>query len=71
MLSLCKLYGCGAFLVVVSHVVDPGAHGVAPHQPGIEELQQVGHRSHIRHSGVEPQVVAVWIEDHWHPVVHG
>jgi hypothetical protein len=39
--------------------------GVAP----AKGLQEVGRRSHIRHCGVEPQVVTIWIKDGWHPVV--
>src|ERR1700737_2021174 len=41
-LNLCKFHGRGAFLVVVSHVIDPGAYGIAPHQPSIVGLQQFG-----------------------------
>jgi hypothetical protein len=51
-------------------IVDPRAHGKAPHQPGIIGLQQCGRRSHIRHPRIKPQLVAVWIENHWHPAVH-
>src|SRR5580704_9961089 len=32
-------------------------------------LQEVRRRSHIRHCGVEPQVVPIWIKEGWHPVV--
>jgi hypothetical protein len=51
------------------HVIDPRTHGTAPHQPGIAGLQQFIRRSRVLHSGVEPQIVAVWIKDDWHPVV--
>jgi hypothetical protein len=43
--------------VVIRHGIDPHSHRIAPHQPGIARLQQFGRRSHIRHFGVEPQVV--------------
>jgi hypothetical protein len=48
--------------IIIRHAVDPSAHGIATHQPGIRGLQQFGRRTHIRHAGVEPQVVAVWIK---------
>lgn len=57
------------FLVIVRHVVDPTAHRVAPHEPGFAGSQQVGDGFDLCHAGIEPQVVAIWIEDHWHPVV--
>jgi hypothetical protein len=31
-LNVGEFHGCGAFLVVVSNVIDPGAYGIAPHQ---------------------------------------
>ena len=34
-------------------------------------FQQVGDRRHIIHSGIEPEVVAVGIENHRHPIVDG
>jgi isoaspartyl peptidase/L-asparaginase-like protein (Ntn-hydrolase superfamily) len=52
-------------------MVDPTAHGIAPHQPGIERLQQIGRGSHICHSGIKPDVVGIWIENDWHAVVNG
>jgi hypothetical protein len=36
-LKLGKLHGCGAGFVVVRHVIDPRADGIAPHQPGIKK----------------------------------
>jgi hypothetical protein len=39
------------FLVIMCHMVDPTAHGITPHEPGIERLQQFGYRNHILHSG--------------------
>ena len=38
--------------VVVSHVVDPRADGIAPHQPSIAGLQQIGRLAHILHAGI-------------------
>jgi hypothetical protein len=70
-LSLGKLHRLRAFLVVVPHMINPTAYGVAPHQPGIEGFQQFGRRTHILHSGIEPKVVAVWVKDHWHSVMDG
>ncbi len=58
---------CRAPLVIVSDVIDPSGHGIASHQLGIVGFQQVGRRSHILHSRIEPQVVTVWIEPA-HPV---
>jgi hypothetical protein len=66
-----KLHGTRAFLVVVPHMINPTAHGKAPHQPGIAGLQQVGRRIHIPHSRIEPKVVVVWIKNDWHSVVDG
>src|ERR1035437_7928161 len=70
-LWLTKLHGCGAFRVVVSHVIDPRAHGIAPHEPSIVGLEQFGRRSRVPHPRIEPQVVAVWVEDDGHAVVDG
>jgi hypothetical protein len=39
-----EFQGHGALLVVVRHAVDPGAHGIAPHQPGIAGFRR---RKHI------------------------
>jgi len=46
-LSLRRLHGSRTSLAIVHYVIDPSAHGKAPHQPGIARLQQVGRRSHI------------------------
>ena len=54
-----------------SHRVDPRAHWIAPHQPGVVRLQKFGRRSHIHHSRIKPQLVVVWIKYDWHPVVNG
>jgi hypothetical protein len=70
-LNLGEFHGCGAFFVVVRHAIDPSAYGIAPHQPSIVVLQSFRRRTHILHSRIEPQVVAIWIEDDWHAVVDG
>jgi hypothetical protein len=53
-LNLHEFHGCRTGFVIIGDVVDPRAHGIAPHQSGVVGLQEVGHRSHILHSGVEP-----------------
>jgi hypothetical protein len=70
-LSLCEFHGCGTFLTVVSNMVDPTAYGIAPHQPSIAGPQQFGGSTHVPHPGIEPQVVAIWIEDDRHAGVDG
>jgi hypothetical protein len=70
-LWLTKLHGRGARYVVVSHGIDPRAHGIAPHEPSIVGLEQFGRRSRVPHPRIEPQVVAVWVEDDGHAVVDG
>jgi hypothetical protein len=42
--NLGEFHGRGAFLVIVPHVVDPRAYGIAPHLPSIVGLQQFGRR---------------------------
>jgi hypothetical protein len=44
-------------LVIVSYMVDPPAHWIAPHPTGIVGLQQFGNCRNILYSGVEPQIV--------------
>jgi len=66
-----KLDWSRALFIIVRDMIDPCAHGIAPHLRGIGGLQQVGCSSHIFHTGIEPQVVAVWIEDDAHAVVDG
>ena len=70
-LNLGDFHGSEAFLVVISHVIDPSAHGIAPHQPGIVRLQQFRRRRQILHSRIEPYIVAVGIEDDRHSVMDG
>jgi hypothetical protein len=46
---------CKTFLPRVhDDMIDPRAHRIAPHQPGIAGLQQFGRRSHILHSRIKP-----------------
>ena len=68
-LHLGEFDGTRAFLIIVRHVIYPGAHGIAPHQPSIVGLQQFGDRSGVLHSRIEPEIVVVGIEDGGHPVV--
>jgi ADP-ribosylglycohydrolase len=35
--------------MVVTHVIDPRANGITPHQPGIVGVQQIGRRRYSRH----------------------
>jgi hypothetical protein len=44
MSSLSHFNGLRTLLVIVRHVVDPRAHGVALHEPGIVGLQGLGDR---------------------------
>ena len=69
MLNLFEFHGCRALPVVVHHVIDPRADGVAPHEPIIIGLQQFGGCTHVRHPRIEPQVVVVGIKNDWHSVV--
>jgi len=56
-------------LVVVRNMINPSAHGVAPHLAGVIGLQQIRDRMRVTHPWIEPQVVAIWMKDDWHPVV--
>jgi hypothetical protein len=49
-LNLGEFYGRGAFRIVIRHVIDPSADGIAPHQPSIVGLQQFGSCNSIPHS---------------------
>jgi hypothetical protein len=69
-LRLGEFHGCRAFLVV-GDVIDASAYGITSHQPSIVGLQQLGRRSHVPHSRIEPYFVAVWINNDWHAVVNG
>jgi len=60
-----------AFLVIVCHVVDPAAHRIAPHRTSIVGFQKFGDHRHVLHTWIEPQVVTITMEYHWHPVVDG
>src|ERR1019366_8210237 len=37
-----QLYRTTAFLVIIRHVIDPRADGIAPHQAGVVGFQEVG-----------------------------
>src|ERR1700722_16067066 len=47
-----------AFLIVIRHVVDPRARGIATHRPGVKWLQQFESRSPIRHCGATRKLFA-------------
>jgi hypothetical protein len=68
-LNLCEFRRTRAFLVIVRHVVDPSAHGIAPHTLGIAGLQQIGNGFDLCHARIKPEVVAIRVEDDWHSVV--
>ena len=57
--------------VVIRNGVDPIAHRVAPHHPGVIRLQHVGHCSHVVHSRIEPQIITVWVKDDRHSIMDG
>jgi hypothetical protein len=46
-LNLSEFHGCGARCIVVRHVIDPRAHGIASHEPRIVGSQQFGGRRTI------------------------
>ncbi len=59
-----------AFLIIVNDRIYPTAHRITSHQPSIAGPQQVGHRGHIPQARIEPEIVAVFINDDWHSVVN-
>jgi hypothetical protein len=58
-LILDEFHRCGALLVIIRHMVDPSVHGIALHQVGVEELQQVGHESDVQHSRIEQVFIQI------------
>jgi hypothetical protein len=46
-LSVGKFHVHGAFLIIVRHLIDPSAHGIAAHLPSVVGLQRFGGRTHI------------------------
>jgi len=68
MLHLGGFNPSSTFLIVVGHVIDPGTHGITSHKPGITRLQQLGS---VSRSWIEPAIVAVWLKNDGHAVVHG
>ncbi len=62
-LKLAVLYTPGALFVIMSHVINSVAYGIAPHHPSIEGPQQFGYRKQVLHTRIEPEIVAVWIKD--------
>ena len=69
MLGFRDFYRPTAFLVLIYHDVDPRADWIATHVAGIVGLQQIGDCSDVLHSGVEPKIITVGVEDDGHPVV--
>jgi uncharacterized membrane protein YfcA len=68
-LSLGKLHGATALFIVVPYVIDSRIYGIAPHQPSMVRLQQLGRCGTIVHARIEPQIIAVLVEDDGHTVV--
>jgi hypothetical protein len=65
-LNLSRLDRSAALFVIILHMIQPSAHGIAPHEVSIVEDQEV-RKWHSRSLGrIEPQIVAIWIEDDWH-----
>jgi hypothetical protein len=50
-------------------MIDPHAHGIASHRLGVLGLQQFRDDLHVGHAGIEPEVVTIWMKDHWDSVV--
>ena len=65
------LHSSRALLVIVGHVIDATAHGVELHLAGVIGLQQFRDRGDVLHSGVEPEIERLRIENDWHSVVDG
>ena len=72
-LNLLQFHWRGTSFVIIRHVIDPRAHGVAPHQPSIAGLQQIERRIQSHLSGVRVAVKAgqEWSlqTDLWHQTV--
>jgi hypothetical protein len=71
LLILRNLHPLRTLHIIIPHMIDPRAYRVAPHEAGVVRLQKFGDRCNVLHSRIEPQVIAVWIENDWHPVVDG
>jgi hypothetical protein len=54
-LNLGKLHRGGTFRIIITHMIDPRTHWIAPHQPSIVGLHHVGRRGHIPDS--QPQLM--------------
>jgi hypothetical protein len=52
-------------------VVDPCAHGIAPHLEGIIGPDEFGDSIDVSHPRIEPEVAAIGIEDHGHTIMDG
>ena len=60
---------CRAIRVIIGDIVDPTADGITPHQARIVRLQEFRRLPHLSHPRIEPQIVAVGIQDDGHAVV--
>src|SRR5215469_1571994 len=69
-LNLSDFHGVRTLLVIISDMIDPGAHGITPHEPSVIRLQEFRYGSHILHSRIKPQIVRAGIENHRHSAVN-
>jgi hypothetical protein len=67
-LNLAEFHRLRALFVIIRYPVDPRAHWITAHLAGVR-LQQFSDRHYVLHSGIEPQIIAIGIEDDGHPVV--
>jgi hypothetical protein len=58
-LSLGKFDLLTALFVIVPRAVNPRAHRIAPHLPGIAGFQQVGYGFDLCHARIEPQNIPI------------
>ena len=70
-LNLDNLRGCGTLLIIVCHVIDPRADGIAPHPARIVGFQRFRNHLNILHPGIKPQVIIRLVEDDRHAIVDG
>jgi hypothetical protein len=67
-LTLRQFHRCKALLVVVRHAIDPRAHGAsAGHRKASADRTPHRYWSCL----IEPQVVGIRIENHWHSPMDG
>jgi hypothetical protein len=56
--------------VIILNLIYSSAHGISTHEGGVEGLQQLRHGHRVPEGRVEPMIVIVWTENHWHPIVN-